>query len=340
MIRWFLLLLIVCNSVFAAGQAPLNEGPATPGYVQKPDWFKASFLDLREDVAEAAKGNKGVILYFYQNGCPYCERLINVNFAEQEISGKARSKFDVIAIDIWGDREVTDLKGKLVTEKEFASIMKVQFTPTLLFLDGQGDVTLRTNGYYPPHKFSAALDYASGAGNPGETFADYFERLNPTPATGKLHIEHGFLRPPYSFALKGERKPLLVLFEQKECPACDELHNVIFRRAVTRALLNRFDIAVVDIWSNETLQTNTGELKSAREWAREMNIQYAPTLVFFNPMGKEVFRTEAYLRAFHIQSALDYVSSGAYRDEKEFQRYVQSRADELRAKGVKVDLWK
>ena len=339
--RWLLLLLIAWVPLCAAAeQEPLEEGMVNPGYVQKPSWFKESFLDLREDVADAARANKGLLLYFYQDGCPYCERLINVNFAQQQISDKTRSKFDVIAINMWGDREVTDLTGKQVIEKEFARGMKVQFTPTLLFLDGKGKVTLRINGYYPPHKFSAAIDYASGAGMPGETFSSYLTRLNPPPATGELHIEPDFMQPPYKLAVKGAKKPLLVLFEQKECPACDEMHNNAFRRPETRTLLSRFDVAVVDIWSNDLLQTNTGEQMTAKEWAREMNIQYVPSLVFFNTMGKEVFRTEAYLRPFHLQSALDYVSSGAYRNEKEFQRYVQSRADAMRAKGIEVDLWK
>lgn len=338
--RWMLLLLMAwAPMLFAAGDA-LEEGLVNPGYVQKPAWFKESFLDLREDLAEATQAGKGLMLYFYQDGCPYCERLINVNFAQHQISEKTRSTFDVIAINMWGDREVTDLKGRQVSEKEFAVGFKVQFTPTLLFLDEQGDITLRVNGYYPPHKFSAALDYASGGRQPGETFSHYFARLNPTPASGTLHIEPAFLQPPYKLAIKGAKKPLLVLFEQKECPACDEMHNEAFNRPESRPLLSRFDVAVVDIWSDEKLQTPSGEQISAKEWARRLKILHAPSMVFFNTTGNEVFRTEAYLRPFHIQSALEYVSSGAYREQKEFQRYVQSRADAMREKGIEVDIWK
>jgi len=62
--------------------------------------------------------------------------------------------------------------------------------------------------------------------------------------------------------------------------------------------------------------------------------------VFFDGSGKEVFRAEGYLRAFHTQSVLDYVASGAYRSQPSFQRYIQSRADKLESQGVHVDLWK
>ena len=48
---------------------------------------------------------------------------------------------------------------------------------------------------------------------------------------------------------------------------------------------------------------------------------------------------DAYLRPFHVASALEYVSSSAYRDEPSFQRFVQARAERLRARGEAVDLW-
>jgi len=51
-----------------------------------------------------------------------------------------------------------------------------------------------------------------------------------------------------------------------------------------------------------------------------------------------VFRTEAYLKAFHTQSAMDYVASGAYLEQPYFQRYIAARADALEAQGIHVDL--
>jgi hypothetical protein len=52
-----------------------------------------------------------------------------------------------------------------------------------------------------------------------------------------------------------------------------------------------------------------------------------------------VFRAEGYLRPFHLAAAMDYVASGAYRAEPSYQRYLQARADRMRAEGKTVDLW-
>jgi len=338
-----LLLLVItmfATSAWAAEGGSLEEGLVNPGFVEKPAWFKSSFLDLREDLAEATSGGKRLLLYFYQDGCPYCEKLINTNFAQRDIVAKTRKHFDVIAINMWGDSTVTDLQGKEGSEKAFSRELRVQFTPTLLFLDEQGKVALRLNGYYPPHKFMVALDYVAGKQETAMRFRDYLAQQQPVAASGRLHIEKGFLQPPYQLQRNKGDKPLLVLFEQKVCAVCDEMHGDTLRRPLSRKLLKQFDVAVVDIWSKEQLQTPAGSTLSAREWAKQTGVQYAPSMVFFDDSGKEVFRTEAYLRPFHLQSAMDYVASGAYRTQPEFQRFVQARADHLREQGIEVDLWK
>jgi hypothetical protein len=52
-----------------------------------------------------------------------------------------------------------------------------------------------------------------------------------------------------------------------------------------------------------------------------------------------VFRTEAYLKPFHLSSALDYVASRGYAREPSFQRFVQARAESRRSRGERVELW-
>lgn len=333
------LLLLAPLCLPAAQEGALEAGLVNPGHVDKPHWFKSSFLDLRDDVAEAADENKRVILYFYQDGCPYCEKLVNTNFAQRDIVDKTRQNFEVVAINMWGDATVTDLAGNEATEKTFSQGLKVQFTPTLLFLDEDGNIALRTNGYYPPHKFTTALDYVAEKRDGKERFSDYLATRNPQRASGKLHIAENYLKPPYSLQRKTGDKPLLVLFEQHDCAACDEMHGEAFRRLETQKLLTTFDVALLDIWSKQPLTTPDGRKLETAKWAGELGIQYAPSLLFIDENNREVFRTEAYLRPFHTQSVLEYVSTGTYKTEPEFQRFVQERADHMREMGMEVDLW-
>lgn len=322
----------------AAGEPALGPGLVHPGYHEPPKWFKESFLDLREDVAEAAKAGRRVLLYFYQDGCPYCAKLLQVNFGDRDLADKTRRHFDVIALNLWGDREVTDLAGTATTEKAFGKALRVQFTPTLVVLDEKGSTVLRLNGYRPPHEFGIALDFARAGSHATGPFTDYLKSRQPAPASGKLHAQPWLMAPPLHLSRPGD-EPRLVLFEQKVCAACDELHGEGFARPEVAALLSRFRVARVDIASGESVTTPTGEATTMRDWARALGIAYTPSLVLFDG-GREVFRVDGYLRPFHLASSLDYVASGAYRREPEFQRYIEARAAERRSRGEKVELMK
>jgi thioredoxin-related protein len=308
---------------------------------EHPSWFQESFLDLGDDVKEAAAAGKRLIIYVYQNGCPYCHRLIETNFGQKDIVEETRRNFEVIAVNMWGDREVTTVDGTHTTEKAFARSLGVQYTPTLLFLDEQGKPVLRINGYYPPENFRIALDYVSQKKENELSFRDYFASREPAPTSGRLIDEPFFQQPPYLLARNQvpASRPLLVLFEQKQCANCEVLHKKVLADPTTRGLVKKFEVVQLDMWSDTPVVTPDNKRMTAREWAKALNVTYAPTMVYFDENGKEVMRSDAFLKTFHTQSVMDYVLHKAYETQPEFQRYIEHRADALREKGVDVNIW-
>ncbi|MEK7191515.1 MAG: thioredoxin fold domain-containing protein [Pseudomonadota bacterium] len=302
-----------------------------------PAWFKQSFLDLREDARGAAAGGKHLLVYFGQPGCPYCAELFNNNFSQLHIVEYTRRHFDAIDINMWGDREVTDFTGRTLTEKALAAKLKVWFTPTILFFDGQGRQVLRINGYYPPHQFFAALQYVAEGQGQRTSLREHLARLAPLSAAGRLHDEPFFAKPPYDLS-RAAGKPIAVVFEQKDCIGCDELHQKVFSLPETRHQLARFHVIQLDRWGDTPVVTPAGVRTTARAFADTLNVAYVPSVVLFNE-GREVIRIEAMLKAFHVQSVLDYVASGAYKRQPSLQRFIQERADRLRESGTVVDLW-
>jgi len=333
--------------LFLSAAIPASGAETTQGefrgavQTEIPDWFKTSFLDLREEVRAAAKDSKRLLVYIGQNGCPYCAELMHVNFARKDIVDYTRANFDAIAINLWGDAELTDMGGNRMTEKEFAARLKVQYTPTILFFDEEGRVALRLNGYRPPEAFMQALQYVAGREEKSGSFPEYLARNPPSPsASGKLHAEPSFLKPPLKLATRPGGRPLVVFFEQKTCSGCDDLHDVILRDPDTGALLRKFDAVQLDIWGQTRLITPEGKVTNARDWARALGITYTPSAVLFGADGREAMRVEGMLKTFHFQSVLDYVASGAYRTEPSFQRFIEARADRIRATGKDVDIWR
>lgn len=344
--RFFFILLAVTSlfiqQVHAKSEGELSAGMVNPGHKEQPDWFKISFLDLFEDIAEAAENNKRLLVYYYQDGCPYCKILLEDNFGQRDIANKTQKYFDVVSINLWGDKDVV-VGDKSYTEKEFAEALKVQYTPTLLFFNEDNKVVFRANGYYPPEKFSALLDYIGTKQEASISYQDYMAKINPQPSSGRLHEDINtvaFVSDLQKSLKKANNngKHLLVMFEQKKCLTCDELHLDILKREQSIALLTGFDVVVLDMWSGEMITTPTGEKMKIRDWAKKLDVKYAPSLLYFDDKGDEVFRMDAYLKAFHTQSAMDYISSNAYKTQSNFQRYIDQRADRLREQGVEVNL--
>lgn len=334
--RWIVVLFLLCGRALAAGEAAVPS----PHAIDVPKWFSQSFLDLREDTADAAKEGKRLMLYFGQDGCPYCKALMSVNFGERDIVEKTRRHFVAVALNLWGDREVTWIDARRMPEKELARVLAVQYTPTILFFDEKGGVALRLNGYLPPETFRHALDYAAGRLEGRQSFAQYLAERGGAGGAGALIDEPFFEKGTNLASMLKRGKPLAVLFEQKGCRECVELHREGLARPEVRALLAKLSVVQLDLAGQRAIVTPEGSPDREAEWARGLKVSYAPSLVYFDASGREVFRAEGYLRPFHLAATLDYVASGALRAEPSFQRYLQARVDRMRSAGKPVDIWK
>jgi thioredoxin-related protein len=323
---------------FAAAAARAQV--AAPHAIAVPDWFTQSFLDLREDVRDAAQDGRRVMLYFGQDGCPYCAALIQTNFTQPRIVSKARAWLSAIEINIWGDRDVTWIDGKVRPEKELAAFLKIQFTPTVIFLDERGKVIARLNGYYPPRRFEAVLDWVGGHMEDKIPLGEYLQSRARSGSSATLHDEPFFMPAPLDLRRRKGDKPLAVVFETPYCSGCDEMHREGFQRPEVKAQLANFDVARISLLDNGEIVTPDGKRLPASEFARLLKITYTPSIVFFDPRGREVFRIEAYLRPFHLAGSFDYVSSGAYLTQPSFQRFLQAKTERMRERGEAVELWK
>lgn len=339
--------LCLCLAWFAAapafaadGNAKRSGGMENPGHIEHPAWFKVSFLDIAEDIAEARDAGKHYVLYFYQDGCPYCKKLIEDNFGQFKIADYTQRHFDLVALDMFGSREVTALDGAVISEKEFLKRHRVQATPTMIFFDMKGNIAFRMNGYYPPGKFFDVLQYVAEKKYYEMKYLDYLRQRPAREASGVLHSLDGAARPPFDVRrlIDDGGKPLLVLFEQKQCLTCDELHGDILRREESAELLRLFRTAQVDIRGGGKVVTPAGATLAAPQWAESLNIRYVPTLLFFDTAANEAFRLEGYVKSFHIQSAMEYVALGAHATQPDFQAFLRERTARFKARGIEVDI--
>lgn len=297
--------------------------------LELPDWFKLSFLELETDIEEAKEQKKkGLIIYFGQKYCAYCKAHLERNWEQKDIVNYTQKHFDVIGINIKGQRPVVDLDGKTYTEKEFAALKNTNFTPSILFLDTKGNEVLRLRGYRPPYQFRAALEYVADEHYKKETFANYLGRAEMALSFGKaeLNTNDAFNSPPYLLdrsRIKADR-PLMVVFERKHCHACDVLHGGPFVRPEIESMLLNVEAIQLDIYSTEPVLTPGGKKTSAKIWAQQLNIDYTPTIVFFDESGKEIIRIDSVVWFYRLRNVLNYVLTGAYKKYPTFQLWRQA----------------
>ncbi|MBI4967383.1 MAG: thioredoxin fold domain-containing protein [Rhodospirillales bacterium] len=150
--------------------APAAEPKVNDDGLYTQDWFKAtSFLILKEDLAEAtAKGRRLAILW-EQKGCPYCKEMHAISLADPKTSAYIRERFDILQLNLWGDREVEDFDGQKLSEKELARKYRINFTPTVQFFPespaelagkkGEAAEVARLPGFFRPFHFLGMFEY-------------------------------------------------------------------------------------------------------------------------------------------------------------------------------------
>lgn len=333
--------LVLSQPTLANDQIKQGEFLGAKTVESLPDWFKASFLDFSEDVAEANDENRHVLIYFHQDGCPYCAKLVEDNFHNEALVKKLKAGFDVIETNMWGDRELVDWTGQDFTEKEFSAHMRVQFTPTIIFLDANGKIVLRLDGYQAIDKMHATLDYIANQEYLKQSYASYISSLKPNK-TGKLNANPIFEKGPHmlsrSQTLPSE-KYLAVFFEEPNCADCDFFHQSLMKLPQTQQYLSKMQVVRFNALSDEKLITPSGKRTIAKKWYEDLQLAYKPAIVFFDKSGNEIIRKDAMFKEFHLHSIMTYVLSGAYQTQSSFQRYIEHKADALREKGITVNIW-
>jgi len=137
---------------------------------------------------------------------------------------------------------------------------------------------------------------------------------------GDLAEEPFFEKPPFNLdrsRLPGNM-PLAVFFEQGDCHACDVLHSDPLSRKQIRRRFAGFETVQLDMNADTPVITPKGEVTSARKWAKELGLFYAPSILFFDENGNEILRLDSVTQFFRLRNVLNYVMSKGYLTEPNF----------------------
>src|SRR5690606_747392 len=296
-----------------------------------PDWFKSSFLDFEEEVFEAREQGKHVIAFLHLDECPYCARLLDENFREGEARAFMEERFEVIAVNVLGDLPVDWIDGETYTEKELTKKLKAIGTPTIVFLDFDGNKVLQLSGYRDPGAYRHALEYVDGKRYGTQAFADYAASRSKETVY-RLRPHPGF--EPISY-FKDLDKPLAVIFEDESCVTCDDFHDNTLNHPDVLEEFTEFHVVRLDTRADRKLVDPQGRVTTTGQWARDLGLTFRPAIVLFND-GKEMFRADGLLYHQHLTEALRYASQG-YLEYPTLDEFKTAYREALIGSGRDVD---
>lgn len=176
---------LVSSLAWPALIAPARAATVGDNGLHTQPFFLDTFLDMGEDLSEAAAEDKGLVILFEQRGCPYCREMHEVNFTHQKVLDYIVPRFNFVQIDLWGAREVTDFDGETMEERALARRWGVNFTPTVSFfskatqVDGSANgkmlETARLPGYFKPFHFTAMFEFIAEGHYETQGFQRYLQ---------------------------------------------------------------------------------------------------------------------------------------------------------------------
>lgn len=126
------LTLLACGARAQADDAPA-PAPA-PAHAETGVAFEPAGAKWADVVAKAEKDAKPIFIDFFTDWCGWCKKLDREVFSDARVAGAARS---LVAIRVNAEKG-----GEKVAEK-----YDVQGFPTILFVDGSGNIVKRIDGY-------------------------------------------------------------------------------------------------------------------------------------------------------------------------------------------------
>jgi len=331
-----LLLLLVClilpNAALGEGSQPTVRGTVTAGADhQAPDWFKDSFLEIQEDAVEAGAADKHLMLFFTLHNCPYCSRMLTESFETDPNKSYIQRHFDVVMLNVKGDREVVFNENITVLEKELSEILQVRGTPAILFLDDENKPVARVNGYRAPPRFRSVLEYVTSKAYRKTTLTKYMAG-NLTAGTYELRDNRLFKPITDLSSIDG---PTVVIFENASCYDCPEFHDRLLANAEVLKQLARFTVVRLNTDSAETIVDGSGNATTAGALADRYDMSFRPGVLIFDG-GELVRRYDSLVYSFHFTEGLLYIADGHYKHD-DYRSYSRRRREALLAAGIDID---
>lgn len=147
-------LIVICGLLFSLNasrvQAQKSEESSGSSTVE---WYS-----MQQAQQLAKKHGKKVMVFAETSWCVYCKKMHEEVFPRQVVVDSLMAYFYPVRINIESDR-VMRYNGQKMTQRQFAISTRMQATPTMFFIDEDGNKLGAQPGFMPAETFSHLLGF-------------------------------------------------------------------------------------------------------------------------------------------------------------------------------------
>jgi thioredoxin-related protein len=143
--------------------------------VRADDPAEMQWYDLEEAQRRARSDGKKVLLFMEAEWCSYCKKMKREVFSRSDVQEVLRSNYYPVKVDIESAKEVT-VNQKTMTERELGQSLEITATPTIIFLNDQGEILGRQPGFIESGIFTHLLHFVTSEKFDELSFREYLDQ--------------------------------------------------------------------------------------------------------------------------------------------------------------------
>lgn len=167
------LVTVFCLVVAAGATVGVQDAAAGGANEEKaaaPNWQR-----LDKALALAKDSGKLIIVNFYTDWCPNCQRMNEKTYRDEGVLKQLSKSFISVKLNAESSQPLI-IEGQTVTEYQVALMFRVNSYPTTWFLSSEGRPLIPVRGYYGPDLFAPMLRFVEGGWYEKMDFDVYMER--------------------------------------------------------------------------------------------------------------------------------------------------------------------
>jgi thioredoxin-related protein len=286
-------------------------------------FFAQSFGDLPEELAAARESGKlGLLLFFEQEGCPYCERMLQTILNQPAVQDWYRERFVSITVDINGDVELVDVDGITLPSKVFAEHRRVKTTPTISFIDLSGaEVYRRVSMVSGPREFMMMGQYIAEGRYTDTNWKDYAGEHPEVVNSATVQQVVDFRLESAAAAASGVN--LLLAVTREGCRYCALLRRE-FLSPMIRSGEYAYKVLIREMMMepDTTITDFSGQETTTAEIAERYGVRMTPTVLLLDPSGRSLLPpltgiNNAEMYGLYLDQAIDEAAAMRARERQQ-----------------------